>query len=352
MWVVEGLQGGRFAIISKIHHCMIDGASGVDISQILMRLTPEREVEDAPRYLPRPEPTDWELVKDAASLRVRQPLRAIRGLREFRRETENVRDEVLLRTRAVRAAMTSQSTYASPTPINGTIGPHRLFDWLSVPLDDVKAIRRALDCTVNDVVLTIVTGAFRDYLTRRSVRPEELDFRIQAPVSVRREEEKGKLGNRVSGWLVRLPLDEEDPRRQLDRIHETTRELKDSHQAMGAEIILGVMEQMPNALLSLGAQAASGTMNSIVTNVPGPQFPLYTLGAELLAMYPQVPLLPNVGLGIALISYNGRVCWGFNADLRLVPDLPEFVAAIQRSFERLADVAEVKLTPPESRLGD
>ncbi|MGI9592522.1 MAG: WS/DGAT/MGAT family O-acyltransferase [Myxococcota bacterium] len=352
IWVVEGLQGGRFAVISKIHHCMIDGASGVDISQILMRLTPDRTIEEAPRYIPRPEPTARELVSDAASLRLRQPLRALRGIRQFRRETENVMDELLLRTRAVRAAMTNQSTSASDTPINGTVGPHRVFDWLSVPLADIKAIRRALDCTVNDVVLTIVTGAFRDYLTRRSVRPEELDFRIQAPVSVRREEEKGKLGNRVSGWLVRLPLDEDDPRRQLERINETTRELKESHQAMGAEIILNVMERMPNALLSLGAQAASGTMNSIVTNVPGPQFPLYTLGAELLAMYPQVPLLPNVGLGIALISYNGRICWGFNADLGLVPDLADFVAAVRRSFERLADVAEVKLTPPETRLGD
>jgi WS/DGAT/MGAT family acyltransferase len=350
IWVVEGLEGNRFAVISKVHHCMIDGASGVDISQILMRLTPEREIEEPQRFLPRPEPTNAELVSDAMRLRVRQPLRAIRGIREFRRETENVRDELMLRTRAVRAAVTSQSTAASPTPINGELGPHRIFDWWSVPLDDVKAIRRALGCTVNDVVLTVVTGAFRGYLARRQVRPEELDFRIQAPVSVRREDEKGKLGNRVSGWLVSLPLDEEDPLKQLQRINETTQELKESRQALGAEIIIGLMERMPNSLVSLGAQAASGTMNSIVTNVPGPQFPLYMLGAELLAMYPQVPLLANVGLGIALMSYNGRVCWGFNADLGLVPDLPDFVALVRESFEQLADLAEVKLSPPETRL--
>ena len=350
IWVVEGLSANRFAVISKIHHCMIDGSSGVDISQILMRLTPEREIAAPQKFIPRLEPTDRELISDALSLRMRQPLRAIRGIREFRRETENVRDEIMLRTRAVRAAVSSQSTYASETPINGEVGPHRLFDWWSVALDDVKAIRRALSCTVNDVVLTIVTGAFRDYLSHRQMRPEELDFRIQAPVSVRREDEKGKLGNRVSGWLVRLPLDEEDPKKQLERIHETTQELKDSQQALGAEIMIGLMESLPNSLVSLGAQAASGTMNSIVTNVPGPQFPLYILGSELLAMYPQVPLLPNVGLGIALMSYNGRVCWGFNADLGLVPDLDEFVRAIRLSFERLAEVAEVKLSPPETRL--
>ena len=118
------------------------------------------------------------------------------------------------------------------------------------------------------------------------------------------------------------------------------------HQALGADMILSVMELMPNALLSLGAQAASGTMNSIVTNVPGPQFPLYVLGSEMLAMYPQVPLLANVGLGIALVSYNGRICWGFNADPGLVPDLPDFVALVPRAFERLAEAADVKLSPP------
>ena len=116
-------------------------------------------------------------------------------------------------------------------------------------------------------------------------------------------------------------------------------------------MILGVVELMPNALLSLGAQAASGTMNSIVTNVPGPQFPLYALGAEMLAVYPQVPLLLNVGLGIALVSYNGRVCWGFNADLGLVPDLADFVVRIQNAFAQLADAAEVKLSPPDARVG-
>ncbi len=352
IWLVEGLQEDRFAIVSKIHHCMIDGSSGVDISQILMRVTPDREIETPPEYLPRPEPADLELFVDAMTLRLRSPLRALRGIREFRRETENLQDELLLRTRAVRAAIASQASNASATPINGELGPHRVFDWWTVALEDVKAIRRALGCTVNDVVLTVVTGAFREYLTHRRMRPDELDFRIQAPVSVRSDEEKGKLGNRVSGWLVRLPLDEADPRKQLARINETTRELKETHQALGVEILLGVVDMMPNGLVSLGAQAAAGTMNSIVTNVPGPQFPLYVLGAELLGMYPQVPLLANVGLGIALISYNGRVCWGFNADLTMVPDLPTFVGMIRKSFERLAEVAEVKISPPEASSGD
>ncbi len=349
MWVVEGLTGDRFAVISKIHHCMIDGSSGVDISQILMRTNRDREIEPGPEFIPRPEPEDRELIADSASLYLRGPLRALRGMREFRKETENLQDEIMLRTRAIRAALANQASSASKTPINGELGPHRLFDWWTVSLDDIKAIRHGLGCTVNDVVLTIVTGAFRDYLTHRRLRPEELDFRIQAPVSVRSDDERGKMGNRVSGWLVRLPLDEEDPLMQLERIHETTRELKESHQALGAELILEVMNRMPNGLVSLGAQAAAGTMNSVVTNVPGPQFPLYMLGSEMVAMYPQVPLLAGVGLGIALVSYNGQVCWGFNADLGLVPDLSTFVEMIIASFERVAAAAEVKVSPPELR---
>jgi len=351
IWVVEGLSHDRFAIITKIHHCMIDGSSGVDISQILMRTTPDRTIVEGPRYIPRPEPTRRELLLDATRDRIGLPLRALRSFREFRREAGNLIDEVALRTRAIRDAIANQSSNASPTPINGDLGPHRLFDWWSVSLADVKALRRALDCTVNDIVLTVVTGAFREFLARRQVRPEDLDFRVQAPVSVRTEAERGKLGNRVSAWLVRLPLDEPDPQKQLERIYTTTQELKHSHQALGVDMILSVVELMPNALLSLGAQAASGTMNSIVTNVPGPQFPLYALGAEMLAVYPQVPLLLNVGLGIALVSYNGRVCWGFNADLGLVPDLADFVVRIQNAFARLAEVAEVKLSPPDARVG-
>jgi WS/DGAT/MGAT family acyltransferase len=213
-----------------------------------------------------------------------------------------------------------------------------------MPLADVKALRRALGATVNDTVLTIVTGAFRDYLTRRGCDPTQLDFRIQAPVSMRSEEEKGRLGNRISAWTVPLPLDEADPREQLRRIRATTQELKDSRQALAVETMMSVMDAMPTQLLSLASRQAQGTVNSIVTNVPGPQFPLYLLGAELRALYPQVPLMLGVGIGIALISYNGALCWGFNADAVKVPDLAEFVDAIRASTQRVADACEVKLS--------
>jgi WS/DGAT/MGAT family acyltransferase len=351
IWVVEGLEGGRFALISKIHHCMIDATSGVDISQILQSPTQDREIHEPPLFIPRRPPGTGEVWRDSIARSLGTPIRAIRGLDHFRRETENLVGELTVRARALRDTLIAQNLPASRTPINGKISPHRVFDWWILPLADVKAVRRALDCTVNDVVLTVVTGAIREYMIRRLVDPDGLDFRVQAPVSVRPdegEEEQGRFGNQVSAWLLRLPLEAADMREQLAKIRETTGHLKESKQALGVDMMMSLMEMMPTGLLSLGAQAASGSMNSIVTNVPGPQFPLYLLGAEMRALFPQVPLLHNVGLAIALISYNGRVCWGFNADPQLIPDLGTFVQLVRDSFEQAAEEVEVKLSPPEA----
>jgi WS/DGAT/MGAT family acyltransferase len=346
IWVVEGLADDRFALISKIHHCMIDGMSGVDISQILQSPDPSQtEIPDAPKFLPRPIPRGSDLFADALRHRLGAPFRALGSLRAFRAEAEDLGAELRIRARAVQGLLASQMTSASETPINSEIGPHRVFDWLSVPLDQVKALRKALGCTVNDVVLTIVTGAFRRYFTLRAIDLTELDFRVQAPVSVRSDDERGKLGNRISAWVIPLPLGEESPLRQLEAIHATTQELKESRQALGVEMMMGVMEGMPGSLLSLAARSASAGMSTIVTNVPGPQFPLYLLGARLLGMFPQVPLLRNVGLGIALISYDGIINWGFNADPKLVPDLPDFVDAVRDALQDVAQAAGVDLSP-------
>ncbi len=344
-WIVEGLEGDRFAMIHKMHHCMIDGASGMDLAHILLSLTPEPETPaPAPLYLPRPAPGGLELLRDEYLRRMSLPLKAVQSIRTFRRETENVATEVSTRLRAVRDMLGWAVRSPSKTPLNGKIGPHRCFDWLQVPLEDIKSIRRTLDCTVNDVVLTVVTGAVRDFLQQRQVHPEEVDFRISAPVSVRKDDERGQMGNRVSSWIVRLPLDESEPMAQLDAIRKITQELKASRQALGVQMIMAMAEWTPSSLLSLGAQSVSGPINTIVTNVPGPQFPLYLLGSELLEMYPQVPLMENLGLGIALVSYNGNVCWGFNADRDLLPDLDRFVAAIKRALARVALAAGAKVS--------
>jgi WS/DGAT/MGAT family acyltransferase len=336
LWVVEGLDGDRFATISKMHHCMIDGSAGVDLAHVLLSLTPEYEIPEAPPFIPRPAPTQRELLRDELLYRARLPLRALRGYRALRRETRDLVAEVGMRARAIGELVGWAIQPASETPINGATTPHRRFDWLSMSLTEIKSVRKAAGCSVNDVLLTTVSGALREYMKLRNTDPAQLDFRVSSPVSVRRKEERGKLGNRVSSWIVQLPLGESDPVERLQAIHGATRKLKQSNQALGVEMMMQIAEWTPPVLLSLGAQAASGPINSIVTNVPGPQFPLYMFGARMLEMYPVAPLLPEMGLAIAIFSYDGRIFWGFNADYALVPDLGVFVGLVEKSFDEFA----------------
>jgi WS/DGAT/MGAT family acyltransferase len=338
-WVVEGLQGDRFAVINKVHHCMLDGVSGVDLAQILLSPVATHEVGEAPQFLPRTPPSGWQLVCDAVLRGLSLPLQAIRGIRELRQETASIGSELAVRVKAVADLLGWAVSPASDTPLNGRLGPHRRFDWLTMSLADFKAVSKALGCTINDLVLATVTGAVRDFLIARHFHPDEVEFRVAAPVSVRRETERGRLGNRVSSWILELPIAETDPLRRLAAIQRVTKSLKATNQALGVETMMAIAEWTPTVLLSLGARAASGPINMIVTNVPGPQFPLYMLGARLLELYPQVPLIENTGLGVALFSYDGKLFWGFNADYELVPDLRSFVKAVDRAFADLARAA-------------
>lgn len=339
-WIVEGLEGNRFALITKIHHCMIDGASGVDLAQIMMTTEPDRSLPEIPPFVPRARPSRLELLRDEVWRRASFPLVALEGVRAVAEESEDLLSEVTSRAKILWRTI-GTGLIPSKTPMNGPPSHHRKFDWLEIRLDDVKAVRRGLDCSVNDVVLTVVTGAVREFMQARGADPEKISFKISAPVSIRKEEEHGNLGNRVSSWIIELPIGESDPKAQLDNIHGLTRDLKHTNQALGIEMIMQVAEWTPASLLSLGAQAANGSINSIVTNVPGPQCPLYLQGAQLLGLYPQVPLLGDMGLGIALISYNGRICWGFNANPDIIPDLAVFANMIQESFLRVANAAGV-----------
>jgi WS/DGAT/MGAT family acyltransferase len=340
-WIVEGLEGNRFAMITKIHHCMIDGKSGVDLAQILMNVVPDRTIPEPVPFLPRPAPSGAELLRDEVTRRLALPLRIARGISTLRSETEDLRGEIAIRARAVRDMLGMAVAPASQTPINGELGPHRRFESVSLALADVKAVRKAAGCTVNDIVLATASGAFRDYLKLRNVDPAALEFRASAPVSVRREQDAGKMGNQVSSWIVPLPLGEPDPVERLRRLHVYTQELKDSQQALGVQMMMQIAEWTPPVLLSLGVRSA-GAVNTIITNVPGPQFPLYMLGARLLEMYPMAPLLPGMGLAIGLFSYCGRLGWGFIADYQLVPDLPVFAALVRSSFAELAKALGVE----------
>jgi WS/DGAT/MGAT family acyltransferase len=342
-WVTEGLAGNRFAIISKMHHCMLDGQAGADLAHILLSLSPQPEPSEPMAYMPRPSPTGMELFRDSLSQRFAMPLRALAGLRQLPRLTAEARADLWMRARALTELLGWAVAPASETPLNGRVGPHRRFDYLVTPLADVKRVAKKIGCSVNDVVLAVVTGAVRDFLVRRRVRPEQVDFRVSAPVSMRRDEQRGEMGNHVSSWIVRLPIDEAEPLVQLERVHAATEELKRSRQALGVETMMAVAEWTPSVLLSLGARAASGPINMIVTNVPGPQVPLYLLGCRLLEVFPQVPLMQTTGIGVALFSFDGKLCWGFNGDYEMVPDLRYFVRAIEISLARLAAAAGVPI---------
>lgn len=338
-WVVEGLSGDRFATISKIHHCMVDGASGMQLSQLLLSTKPERKIREPQRFIPRPVPRARELRYDERIRRLKTPLAAARQVIDFARESSDPGREVLRQVQSLTELAGWKTRPASETPINGSIGPHRSLEWVTMDLAAVKAVRRALSCTVNDVVLTTVTGAIRKLMKRRQVNPAELDFRVSAPVNVRRDRADGEMGNHVSSWVVRLPLDEEDPLEQLKALHATTDELKKSDQATALKLVTSVLDWLPFSTQSLSV----GTMNTIVTNVPGPALPLYMLGAEVKQMIPFAPLIENVGLTIGVLSYNGNLAWGFNADWDRLPDLADFRIAIQNSFELLAEAAGMNL---------
>jgi WS/DGAT/MGAT family acyltransferase len=340
-WVIEGLEGDRFAIVNKIHHCMIDGVSGVDLMAILMSPTPTREIPDAPPFVPRPAPTRAELVRGELFRRAALPVGVLRDVRTFAREAQDLRHEVEVRARALAETLGWTFRGPSDTPLNQPIGAHRRFDWTVTQIAEIREIRKALGGSLNDVVLATVAGAVRSFLQRRGVDPSGIDFRVLSPVSTRAETERGSLGNRVSGWIVALPIDEPDPHTRLDRVIEQTAALKESKQAVAAELLTRLADWTPARLLSLGARRATQILpfNMVVTNVPGPQMPLYVLEAKMLESYPSVPLTGRLGLGIALFSYDGKLCWGLNADWELIPDLHEFVGFIESSFRELRALA-------------
>jgi WS/DGAT/MGAT family acyltransferase len=333
-WLIEGLEGDRFALINKTHHCMIDGASGMALMQSLYSVSPETERREAPRYVPRPAPSVLALQRDAWRRRLGLPARALGEARRLWRSQE-VASALGGEARALAQMARFKLLPASETPLNGRIGPHRIFDWLELPLDEVRAVRRARGCSLNDVVLATVTGAVREFLIGRQLRPERLDFRVSAPVNVRRNGDPDRLGNQVSSWIVRLPIGEADPLAQLREIHATTSALKRSNQAAGIELLMRLREYLPFDVQGM----SKGTQNLLVTNVPGPQFPLYLLGAKLLALFAQPPLIDNIGLAISAVSYDGKLGFGFTGDLDRVPDLADFVRDVARAFERLAAAA-------------
>jgi WS/DGAT/MGAT family acyltransferase len=331
-WVLEGLEGGRFAMILKTHHCLVED-SDADLLEVLLSPDPDTPDPDAPRYLPRPRPSARELVEHEIVRQARLPRRTFEQLRSLVTDPERLGRALERRTREAAELFGYSVRPPVETPLNGLIGRHRRFRGLVFPLDDAKAIRRALGGTLHDVILATVAGAARSYLLERLVSPAALDFRVSTPVGLAEGSDQ-----RVAEWIIDLPVWEKDAVTRFEKIRDANAKLRESAEPLRASALLEDRAWFGTRLLSLGARAlASHTpVNMTITNAPGAQIPLYFKGARLLEAYGQAPLREHHGLGIAVMSYDGRLFFGLNADFDLVPDLDRFALALQGAFRELS----------------
>ena len=335
MWLVEGLGDSRFAVVSKTHHCMIDGVSGVDLAAILMDRHPNGSPPPPPRpWTPRKAPKASGLLVDSVKQQLSNPLRVARQALEPNSEAVKLVTQVLS---GLKPFVDVVSMGRAPeSALNVPIGPHRRFEMVDLPLAKVKAVRDARGGTVNDVILAAVAGALRAWLTSRGA-PPPADLRVLVPVSMRSRKERGTYGNQVSAVFCPLPVTEPAPLERLRKVHEAMMVVKKSGSAVGAHALSKLSDFAPPQLLAQAArlQAVSRMFNLVVTNVPGPQFPLYLLGKEMLHCFPQVPLAAQQALGIALLSYNGQIGAGLLGDADAARDLPALAAALNDALEEL-----------------
>lgn len=331
-WVVEGVDENSFALVIKVHHCMVDGVGGVELLQALLRPAPDRALQEPKPWSPRPAPTRIRLLRDELEHRARGALQLTSFVPRIAQNLGAI--QKLLRT----GLQPGAKTLFTETDISG----YRRFDWIETDLGETKAIKNALGGTINDVVVAVTTGAVRRFLTRRGSDPDKLEhFRAVLPVNIRKPDGES-MGNHVAMLLAELPIGEADPRRRLRKVTEITTELKkNSAQAQSAELFEDLANVTTKVLVSELFKTAMRfrSYNLIITNVPGPPRPLYLLGAKMKAIYPMVPLMRNQNLGIALFSYAGRIHWGFNGDWESFPDLHSFVQDVQDSFEELKEAA-------------
>ena len=334
LWLVEGLDDDRFAIIGKSHHALVDGISGVDITTVLFDV--EREPANPPvrppKWAPRPEPTDIKLLSDALRERATSPREIVRGVRAALRGPRQVLSDIGATGKMIGAGMSAPST-----PFNVEIGPHRRIAFVRTELDALKKVKNEHGGTVNDVVLSVVTGAIGNYLRARGHDTEDLEMRAMVPVSVRAEEERGALGNRISAMMAPLPIWCEEPVQRLHLITETMGDLKGSGQAVGAEILTRIVDFAPTTIASQAArlQPAQRFFNLVVTNVPGPQFPLYVLGRQMKSIFPLVPLARRQALCVGIMSYDGQVDFGLVGDYDAMADLDSFGLDLEAAIAEL-----------------
>ena len=334
LWLVEGLHDGRFAIIGKSHHALVDGVSGVDITTVLFDLDaePQGSPTSAPPWLARPEPTDLKLLGDAVRERLTSPKEIVRGVRAALRGPRQVVRGIGATSKVIGAGMAAPGTV-----FNTEIGPHRRFAITQADLAELKRVKDRHGGTVNDVILSIVSGAIGKYLRARGHDTEGLEMRALVPVSVRADEEHGALGNRISAMMAPLPVWCEDPVERLKILSGEMGDLKASGQAVGAEILTKLTDFAPSTIASQAArlQPAQRFFNLVITNVPGPQFPLYVLGRKMESIFPMVPLARRQALCVGIMSYNGQVNFGLVGDYDAMADLDSFALDLEAATEEI-----------------
>jgi WS/DGAT/MGAT family acyltransferase len=340
LWLVDR-AGEGFALISKTHHCLVDGVSGVDIASVLFDLEADPPPSDPPpTWHPQPEPSPAALVADAVADAATFPFAAARA-------AGSVSPTNVARTLSGMGSFLRAGVAAPASPLNRPIGPHRRFAYFETPLDRVKQIKNGLGGTVNDVVLAAVAGGLRRWLLADGHEIGERWLRAMVPMSTRALEERGALGNRVTTMYAPLPVGLPGVRDRFRAVHEAMGGLKESGQAVGADVLTRLTGFAPPTVLAQAArlQGRQRLFNLVVTNVPGPQFTLYLLGRRLQGIYPQVPLARNTALGIALMSYDGRLCWGLLGDYDALPGIEDVCACVNHELDALAEAAGVKPKP-------
>ncbi len=352
LWLVQGLTRKRFALVTKTHHALVDGVSGVDIATVLFDVKPvPQPAEDEDHWAPSPEPSRATLIAKGVEDLLATPVRAARRIETI---VEHPEAAVRQLGHAVEGVGEIGWNFANPAPkvpLNVEIGSHRRFVSVRSDLAQFKKVKNALGGTVNDVILAVVTGALREWLHARGIRTEGLELRAQVPVSIRAQDERGQLGNRLAAMRAPLPVYIADPVRRLSTVSRAMSGLKQSKQALGAEVISRFNDFAPPTLLAQAARINFSTrlFNLVVTNVPGPQMPLYVLGRELEDIFPVGFLPPNQALFVAMMSYNGGINFGLLADYDSMDDVQLIADGIERSITELveaADAAEEPATEP------
>ena len=342
VWVVEGFDDGSWAMISKVHHCMVDGISGTDLMAVTLDAEPEAELPARKVWEPEPEPSDSRVLRDAMVDMALNPLRQAQSAASLLRNPQRL-GELAKNTAAGLTSFRTHLSSTKPLSIEGAIGPHRCWDQTSVSLDDVKTIRAALGGTINDVLLTLATAGFRELLLARGDNLENATMHTLVPVSVRDADDHSP-NNQVAAIIAELPVHIADSRERFDSVRLQMSELKTSHQADTSALLMSTLSGLtPPMVVSAALRGGTALLrklpqyrvNTVTTNVPGPRHALFALGRELTEYIPFVPLSQGVRVGVAMLSYNGRVAFGITGDWDSVPDLDPMVRGIDDELRKL-----------------